>query len=68
MQQIRWNAINPNIPYNPAMGIPQYWLQHPELGSPLANETALDDGTVAQPFANGVVVWSPTDGPGLAKP
>ena len=66
MQQVRWNAINPNVPFNSAFGIAQFWLQHPELGSPLALETQLDDGSIAQPFANGVVVWSSESGATLA--
>jgi LGFP repeat-containing protein len=62
MQQIRWNAITAGIPYNSSNAIPKFWLAHPELGSPLAGETALDDGTTAQVFANGVVIWSPQTG------
>jgi hypothetical protein len=65
LQQIRWNAIVPNIPYVSSNAIPGYWLQHPELGSPLAAEVTLDDGTLAQVFANGVVQWSESNGVSL---
>jgi hypothetical protein len=58
LQAKRWNAIDPSIPFAPDNAIQQFWLQHPELGSPLGPETALDDGSVGQAFANGVVTWS----------
>jgi hypothetical protein len=60
--QMRWGAINPEIPYAPDNGIATFWREHPELGSPLSAELALDDGSVAQAFANGIVRWSPENG------
>lgn len=60
--QTRWNAINADIPYLPDAGIAVYWRGHPELGSPLSAELGLDDGSVAQAFANGIVRWSPETG------
>ncbi|HEY1297276.1 MAG TPA: hypothetical protein VGJ60_29710 [Chloroflexota bacterium] len=66
LQAKRWHAIDPTIPYAPANAIPQYWLEHPELGSPLGPETQLDDGSVGQAFANGVVTWSAENGVALA--
>ena len=62
LQLLRWHAIDQTIPYDTTHAIPQYWLQHPELGSPLAHETTLDDGTIAQAFANGVVQWTSDNG------
>jgi hypothetical protein len=66
LQAMRWNAIDPTIPFAPENAIGQYWLQHPELGSPLGPETPLDDGSVGQAFTNGVVTWSPHTGAVLA--
>jgi len=66
LQAMRWNAIDPKIPFAPENAIAQYWLQHPELGSPLGPETPLDDGSVGQAFANGVLTWSPHNGVVLA--
>ncbi|HEX8969266.1 MAG TPA: hypothetical protein VF937_15385 [Chloroflexota bacterium] len=62
LQQMRWNAIDQSIPYDSSHAIPQYWLQHPELGSPLGPEQTLDDGSVGQAFANGVVLWTAANG------
>lgn len=62
LQQLRWHAIDSSIPYDGSNAIPQYWLQHPELGSPLAAEATLDDGSTAQAFANGVLRWSADTG------
>jgi hypothetical protein len=66
LQAMRWHAIDPTIPFAPENAISQFWLQHPELGSPLGPETRLDDGSVGQAFANGVVTWSPQAGVVLA--
>jgi hypothetical protein len=60
--QIRWNAINAEVPYMAESGIATFWREHPELGSPLAGELALDDGSVGQAFANGIVRWSAEEG------
>ena len=60
--QMRWNAINADVPYAPDTGIAIFWREHPELGSPLGGELTLDDGSVAQAFANGIVRWSPGEG------
>ena len=46
-------------PYNPDFGIPTYWRQHPELGSPLGPEVDIGDGATAQPFTGGVVKYVP---------
>ena len=62
LRQMRWNAINSDIPYLPDSGIAVFWREHPELGSPLGDEVGLDDGSVAQPFANGIVRWSAEGG------
>jgi hypothetical protein len=60
--QVRWSAINTDVPYVPDSGIATFWREHPELGSPLGGEIGLDDGSVAQAFANGIVRWSPDGG------
>ncbi len=60
--QIRWNAINSDIPYLPDGGIAVFWREHPELSSPLGGELGPEDGSVAQAFANGIVRWSPETG------
>ena len=60
--QMRWNAINTEVPYMADAGIATFWREHPELGSPLGGELTLDDGSVAQAFANGIVRWSPEEG------
>jgi len=57
LYRIRWQAIKDDVPYNEEAGILKFWKQHPELGSPLSEELDLDDGTRAQAFANGIVVW-----------
>lgn len=57
LREMRWRAVNPSVVYNPKSGIYKFWLEHPELGSPLADEAGLDDGTTGQPFANGIVIW-----------
>lgn len=62
LQLLRWHAIDQTIPYDPSHAIPQFWLDHPELGSPLAAETELDDGSIGQAFANGVVQWTQDGG------
>jgi LGFP repeat-containing protein len=61
--RLRWSAINAEVPYVAESGIATFWRAHPELGSPLAAEIALDDGGVAQAFANGIVRWSAEGGP-----
>jgi len=60
--QMRWNAINAEVPYAPDTGIARFWREHPDLGSPLVGELTLDDGSVAQAFANGIVRWSAEEG------
>ncbi len=60
--QTRWNAISADIPYLPEHGIPVFWREHPELGSPLGDEVSLEDGSVAQAFANGIVRWTSETG------
>jgi hypothetical protein len=60
--QIRWNAINAEVVYVPENAITQFWQHHPELGSPLSGELSLDEGGVAQAFANGIVQWSAETG------
>jgi hypothetical protein len=59
---MRWNAINADVPYMQESGIATFWREHPELGSPLGAEVALDDGSVGQAFAGGIVRWTPDDG------
>jgi len=59
---MRWNAINADVAYAPENAIARFWRQHPQLGSPLSGEVALDEGGVAQAFANGIVQWSPETG------
>jgi hypothetical protein len=66
--QIRWNAINADIIYAPDNAITKYWQLHPELGSPLSGELQLDEGGVAQAFANGIVRWSADTGVVLVAP
>lgn len=58
----RWDALVGGIDYVPQNGIPTFWRQHPELGSPLGPETPLDGGGVAQAFAGGIVRWTPDNG------
>jgi hypothetical protein len=57
LYQVRWNAVNKDVPYNPEAGLLKYWKAHPEIGSPLSPEVVLDDGSTAQVFANGIVIW-----------
>jgi LGFP repeat len=65
LQAKRWNAIDPTIPFAPDNAIQRFWLEHPELGSPLGPETPLDDGSVGQAFANGVLTWTAANGVAL---
>jgi uncharacterized protein with LGFP repeats len=67
MWQMRWKAINAEVIYAPDNAIAQFWRQHPELGSPLSGEIGLDEGGVAQAFANGIVRWSPETGAELVS-
>jgi hypothetical protein len=57
LYRIRWHSIKKDVPYNEEAGILKFWKRHPELGSPLSIELDLEDGTRAQVFANGIVVW-----------
>lgn len=59
---VRWNLLKKGIAYNPTFGIPTFWRQHPELGSPIDKETTLDDGSVAQAFSGGVVRYTSDGG------
>lgn len=51
-------------PYQQDFGIPTFWRQHPELGSPLGKEQDLDGvpGGKVQVFSGGVVRWIPAEG------
>jgi hypothetical protein len=60
--RVRWNAVKTNIPYNPENGIPTYFREHPEIGSPLGPELPIDSGGVAQAFTGGVIRWRPETG------
>lgn len=62
----RWQAINKKIPYVPENGIPTFWRQHPELGSPLGFEVDIENGAVGQAFTGAVVVWDATSGARIA--
>lgn len=55
----RWNLIKTGIPYNPTFGIPTYFREHPELGSPLGAEIDLGNDVKAQAFTGGVVRFTP---------
>jgi hypothetical protein len=50
----RWH-----IAYNASFGIPTYWREHPELGSPLGPELDLGSGVTVQAFTGGVVKFTP---------
>jgi hypothetical protein len=58
----RWRLFVPDLAYNAEFGIPAFWLQHPEIGSPVGPERDLDDGGKAQTFTNAVVQWSQDEG------
>lgn len=58
----RWALINKKIPYVPETGIATFWRANPDLGSPIGFETDLDDGSIAQAFANGIVRWTAASG------
>lgn len=66
LERQRWQLLIPDLPYHPSWGIPTYWREHPELGSPIGPEVTLADGSQAQPFVNGTVVWSQAEGARLA--
>src|SRR5438132_1436904 len=55
----RWNLLVPELAYNADFGIPTFWRQHPELGSPLGPEVDLGNGVTAQAFSGGVCRWTP---------
>jgi hypothetical protein len=65
--QLRWNAVNPDVPYAPDSGIGRFWREHPDLGSPLSGELPLETGGVAQAFANGIVRWTEPNGAELVS-
>lgn len=58
----RWHLVNATIPWNPSFGIPTFWRQHSELGSPIGTEQDLGDGTIGQSFTGGIVIWDPQNG------
>lgn len=42
--------------------IPDYFVQHPELGSPITSEADTGDGGRVQAFTGSVVTWYPDRG------
>ncbi len=55
----RWKLVKATgIPFNPDTAIAQYFISHPELGSPLTAEMPRDGGGVVQAFTGGVVRWT----------
>ena len=58
LRQLRWKAIKSDVDYNPDAGIYKFWIEHPEIGSPVSNEMTLDDGRIAQAFANAIVIFA----------
>jgi hypothetical protein len=62
LRALRWGALQPEVLYNPETAIAKFWLEHPELGSVLSGETPLDDGTIGQVFAGGIVQWDAQNG------
>jgi hypothetical protein len=67
LHRLRWEALVPGVPYASENGIPTFFRQHPEVGSPLSLETRLDDGSVAQAFSGGVVQWDALSGARLVQ-
>lgn len=67
LHRVRWDALVTPIPYWPDNGIPAFFRQHPEIGSPLGQEIQLDDGTVAQAFSGGVVRWDAENGAAVVR-
>jgi hypothetical protein len=57
--KFRWDLVVAGIPYTHDFGIPTYWRQHPELGSPLGPELDMGGGVTAQAFTGGVVRFTP---------
>jgi hypothetical protein len=51
-------------PFVRGNAIPDFWVQHPELGSPISGEADWDgvDGGRIQAFACGTVGWDATNG------
>lgn len=63
----RWRAVRPTLAMNPEAAIVKFWLEHPELGSPLGAEVDLQDDAstpahAGQSFANQIVLWAPGRG------
>lgn len=65
LHRFRWEALVPGIPYVAENGIPTFFRQHPEVGSPIGVETQLDDGGIGQVFSGGVVRWDSEAGAAL---
>jgi hypothetical protein len=42
--------------------IPDHFIAHPELGSPITAESDTDDGGRVQAFTNAVITWHPDRG------
>lgn len=57
VHRIRWQAVVKGLEYRHDFGIPTAWRSNPHWGSPLADEIALEDGRVVQPFVNAIVEW-----------
>lgn len=55
-----WTAVRSDIPFDPTLGIVNFWRQHwKELGSPVGPEHPDPDGNVYQAFTRAMVRWTP---------
>lgn len=58
-----WQAIKPDLPYNPDFAFPAYWRDNlSDMGSPVGPEHSDGLGGSVQAFANGVYQWTPEKG------
>lgn len=57
--KIRWQA-HVDAEWHPDWGFEQYFMEHPEIGSPLTEqEGTLDDGRPFRVFSNGAFAFGP---------
>lgn len=54
-------------PFVPGHGIDDFFVAHPEVGSPIGPEEELDGGGKIRAFSGGVVTWTEERGAELVK-
>jgi len=61
----RWTLVKPEKTVGQFVrgnAIPDYFVAHPEVGSPLGPEVTIEGGGVVQAFTGCVLRWTPANG------